>query len=427
VKREAFVGGTASPGRGGALLADEGGGRHLAAGHPVDCVVDEEDCDLFTAVGGVDDFGGADGSEVAVALIGDDDFVGAGSLDCGGRGGAAVRHLDVANVEVIIGEHGAADGTDEDGAVLQAQVGDGFGNQLVRNAVTAARAVVRLVLEFRLALVQVIKDGRLGVGYLVTIRGIAGSCDSAFESSAIVASLKPLSRVSERLRLQHVCHPAEQVGVNLFDRRHVAAGTSVEADRNPSVQGQADILHHLPVAKFDHQDLVDVGGSLRQGIAGEGPERDGAEQADAQAMRASFLDRRTQDARSDAVSHEQDVGVVGVVELPARLLLLRAPVLGFEMPLMIFEIVGLEENRADQILLCLRRSLHRPRFFGSDDLAIFEIERFHHLADETVGEDDDGIAVPVRELECEDGEVGHFLHRGGREQRGCGSCRGRRL
>src|SRR5208283_3158772 len=119
VQREAFVDGTASEGGRGALLADEGCGGHLAAGHSVDGVVDEEYGDMFAAVGGVDDFGGADGGEVAVALIGNDDAVGTGALDAGGTGGcAAVRELDVAHVDIVIGEDGTADGADEDGPVL---------------------------------------------------------------------------------------------------------------------------------------------------------------------------------------------------------------------------------------------------------------------------------------------------------------------
>ena len=165
VQREAFVDGTASPGRSGALLADQGRGRHLAAGHAVDGVVDEEDGDLFAAVGGVDDFGGADGGEIAVSLIGDDDAVGTGALDAGGRGGgAAVRDLHIAHVKIVIGENGAADGTDEDSSILQAEFLQCLGNQLVGDAVAAAGAVMGLVLEFRLALVEVVEERAIWSG-----------------------------------------------------------------------------------------------------------------------------------------------------------------------------------------------------------------------------------------------------------------------
>ena len=72
------------------------------------------------------------------------------ALDPGGDGGgASVRGLHVADVEVVVGKHGAADGADKDGIVLQPEVFDGFGDQLVDDAVPAARAVVRLVLAVR--------------------------------------------------------------------------------------------------------------------------------------------------------------------------------------------------------------------------------------------------------------------------------------
>ena len=116
VQREAFVHRPPSPGRSRAALADQRGGRHLPAGHAIDRVVDEEDADLFSAIGGVDDFRGADRGQVSVALIGDHDLVGTGALQAsrGGRS-AAVRDLHVAHVEIVVGEDRAADGADQDG------------------------------------------------------------------------------------------------------------------------------------------------------------------------------------------------------------------------------------------------------------------------------------------------------------------------
>ena len=84
---------------------------------------------------------------------------------------------------------------------------------------------------------------------------------------------------------------------------------------------------------------------------------------------------------------------------------------------MCFEIIGLEHDRADHVLARLGCALHRPGFVGRDDLAEFEIERLHHLAHESVGQNDSGIAIPVREFEGENGEVRHLLHgRGGDDE-----------
>jgi len=176
VERVAFVGRPASPGRGGALFSDHGGGRHLAAGHAVDSVVHEKDSDVFAAVGGVHDFGGADGCEIAVSLIGDDDSSGTGAFDGGCRGrGATVSDLDVTHVKVVIRKDRAADGTDEDRFVLHPQFLERFGNQLVGDAVAATGAVVGLMLQFRLALVEVIEQGRAGVDFFVCVGLVLGS------------------------------------------------------------------------------------------------------------------------------------------------------------------------------------------------------------------------------------------------------------
>ena len=120
VHRKAFVRRPPAPRRSRAFLPDQGGGRHLSAGHAVDCVVHEKDGDLLAAVGGMDDFGGADRRQVAVSLIGDDDRPGQERLiPVADSGRAAVRDLHVAHVEIVIGEDRAADRTHEDRLVLQ--------------------------------------------------------------------------------------------------------------------------------------------------------------------------------------------------------------------------------------------------------------------------------------------------------------------
>ena len=169
VQREAFVRGTASPWRRGAALADEGRRGHLAACHAVDRVIHEEHGNLLAAVGGVNNFRGADGSEVAVTLVGNDNLVRTGALDARGAGwGASVRNLHVADVEIVVGEDGAANRADENGLVLEAKILERFGDQLVGDAVSAARAVVRLALEVALAFVLVVEQWRLRVAHFVT-------------------------------------------------------------------------------------------------------------------------------------------------------------------------------------------------------------------------------------------------------------------
>ena len=117
----------AAVGAGDRLHAQEGGGSHLAAGHAVNGVVDEDDGDVFTAVEGVDGLGRADAGEVAVALVGEDQSVGPKPLHgrsqcrCATVGGFLPVHIDI-----LISKHRATHGGDGDGFVRHAHFRDDF-------------------------------------------------------------------------------------------------------------------------------------------------------------------------------------------------------------------------------------------------------------------------------------------------------------
>ena len=112
---------------------------------------------------------------------------------------------------------------------------------------------------------------------------------------------------------------------------------------------------------------------------------------------------------------DDQLGVVGAVLFAAGFALLRPHVFRFHAALVSFEIIGLEIDGADHVLASLGSSLHRPGFLGSNDVAVLQVERLHHLADKTVGQDDGGIAIFVRKFESQDREVGHFLYGGRRK------------
>ena len=85
----------------------------------------------------------ADGSEVAVTLIGKDKLVRIGALDTGcNRRRSAVRRFDHVAVEVVVGKHGAAYRADTDGIALDAHFINDLAEQSVDNAVRTAGAVV---------------------------------------------------------------------------------------------------------------------------------------------------------------------------------------------------------------------------------------------------------------------------------------------
>ena len=161
MQREAFIHRPPAPGRRGAALADQRGRRHLPAGHAIDRVVDEEDADFFSAIGGVDDFGRADRGQVSIALIGDHNLVGTSALQARRRcRRATVRDLHVAHVEIVVGEDRAADGADQDRPILQAQIFQRLGDELVRHPMAASRAVVSLMFQVALALILGIEHVR---------------------------------------------------------------------------------------------------------------------------------------------------------------------------------------------------------------------------------------------------------------------------
>ena len=93
----------------------------------------------------MDDLGGADGRQVAVALVGEHCLMGMGALDAGGHGGrTAMSGLLHVAVEVFVGKNGAAHGAHADGVVQQSKLHQGLRHQLMDDAVVAAGAVMQL-------------------------------------------------------------------------------------------------------------------------------------------------------------------------------------------------------------------------------------------------------------------------------------------
>ena len=73
---------------------------HLAAGHAVNGIVDENHGDIFPACRGMDRLRRADGGQVAVALVGKDDILRAGPLDAGCDG----RRSAVGSLDAVAGK-----------------------------------------------------------------------------------------------------------------------------------------------------------------------------------------------------------------------------------------------------------------------------------------------------------------------------------
>ena len=115
-QRHAHIG-CAALGAGAGLLPDERGGGQLPAGHAVDGVVDEDDRDGNPHLRCGDGFRQADGSQIAIALVTDDDAVGVGALVADGHGWRGHGRPGVAHIEVVVGEDRAAHRAYQNGPV----------------------------------------------------------------------------------------------------------------------------------------------------------------------------------------------------------------------------------------------------------------------------------------------------------------------
>ena len=137
----------------------QGGRRHLAARHTVDCVVDEDDDDVVATIQRVDGLGRTDAGKIAVALIGKHEVLRPQTFGrtCDGWC-TPVGGLYPVDVDVVVGKHSTPHRRDAYGAFLKPHLLDDFGNELVHHTVATSRAVVhrRVVEQLRLPIYEVL-------------------------------------------------------------------------------------------------------------------------------------------------------------------------------------------------------------------------------------------------------------------------------
>ena len=143
MERMSSQGRIATERRGGSLLALERSRRHLSAGHAIEGVVDEDAAKLLTTACRLECIVEADGTKVAVALIGNGDGIGTCPARAGGSGGCApVCGGYVRSIPVVVGEHSATYGIHKNRIVLKPHLGAGFSYQLVDDSMPASGAIV---------------------------------------------------------------------------------------------------------------------------------------------------------------------------------------------------------------------------------------------------------------------------------------------
>src|SRR5664279_6382627 len=114
-------------------LADQCCRRHLASGHAVNGVVDEEYGQFLSPVGGLNGLIESDGSQISVSLIGDDD----GIIFCPGdassdSGGPSMGGLNIPGIKILAGEDGTANGADHDAPILNTQIRHSLAYELMK-------------------------------------------------------------------------------------------------------------------------------------------------------------------------------------------------------------------------------------------------------------------------------------------------------
>ena len=128
-------------GGGGGLHAHQGGGGHLAAGHAVDAVVDEDHGDVLPPVGGGHGLRQADGGQIAVPLVGVHQGVRVGPLHAGGHGGGpAVGGGGVVVGDVVHVQAAAADAQHAGGLLHHVHLLQHLADELDHRGVHAAGA-----------------------------------------------------------------------------------------------------------------------------------------------------------------------------------------------------------------------------------------------------------------------------------------------
>jgi hypothetical protein len=116
----------------------------LTSGHPVNCVVDEDDGYIFSSVGGVNDFGHADGGQVAVTLIGEDDAVRKNPLQPRGYSRrSSMRRFDHVDIKILVNKNGATYSRDADGPFPEMELVEGFSHEAVDRSMMASRTEMK--------------------------------------------------------------------------------------------------------------------------------------------------------------------------------------------------------------------------------------------------------------------------------------------
>src|ERR1035437_873914 len=183
-----------------------------------------------------------------------------------------------------------------------------------------------------------------------------------------------------------------------------------ELDRPDAIQGQPHILYQLAVAHLHNdEDAGSLGESTEIGFR-KRIQRDGPQYTNVDAVCTRLRGDGFQNATDNAVANENNLGAFGLPLFGAGLSVLRAAILLFEIAVVRFKIVDIHEERCDQVSARFGSPGDGPIRLLRWDGSLRKLDRLHHLADESIGEEHNRVPIAVCQFEGQRGEVGHLLH-----------------
>ena len=131
------------------LHTQQSGRGHLSSRHTINGIVDEDNCNIFTAVECMDRFSSTDTSQVTISLVSEYQSVRPQSFY--GRGqswSTSVCCFLAVNIQIVIHKYGTSYRADADSFFFHAHFFNDFSNQLMYDSMATSRAIMhRIVIE----------------------------------------------------------------------------------------------------------------------------------------------------------------------------------------------------------------------------------------------------------------------------------------
>ena len=212
---------------------------------------------------------------------------------------------------------------------------------------------------------------------------------------------------------------ADNLRLDLFGGRHLAAEVAKEVDRLCAVDGELDVLEHLAFVQLDieHSLHARLLRSLLDGVVRERPNGDRADQTNVDALLLELNDRRLGNTRNRAESGDDILSTLEVVLFPLLLVGSDLTIAGLQLVVVDGQGLGIDVDGVDDA--ALGRIVARfpagagPGLLLRVDLVVDHLGHLHglhHLSDDAVSQEEDRYTVLFSLVESVHHDVDGFLH-----------------